>query len=29
MSLTPLHDWNLAPREAIALQRRLAGAGIG
>ena len=21
----PLHDWNLAPREAIALQRRLAG----
>ncbi len=25
MSLTPLHDWNLAPREAIALQRRLAG----
>ena len=25
MSLTPLHDWYLAPREAIALQRRLAG----
>ncbi len=25
MSLTPLHDWNFAPREAIALQRRLAG----
>jgi len=25
MPLTPLHDWNLSPREAIALQRRLAG----
>ncbi|WP_416139939.1 deoxyribonuclease V [Halomonas sp. HK25] len=25
MSDAPLHDWNLAPREAIALQRRLAG----
>ncbi|WP_302141567.1 deoxyribonuclease V [Halomonas alkalicola] len=25
MPFTPLHDWNLAPREAIALQRRLAG----
>lgn len=25
MPLTPLHDWNLTPREAIALQRRLAG----
>ncbi|MFO8045081.1 MAG: deoxyribonuclease V [Halomonas sp.] len=24
MPLTSLHDWNLAPREAIALQRRLA-----
>lgn len=22
---TPLHDWNLASREAIALQKRLAG----
>jgi deoxyribonuclease V len=25
MSLTPLHDWHLAPREAIALQRQMAG----
>ena len=25
MPFTPLHDWNLPPREAIALQRRLAG----
>lgn len=25
MSHTPLHDWNLSPDEAIALQRRLAG----
>ncbi|RTR02878.1 deoxyribonuclease V [Halomonas nitroreducens] len=25
MSSTPLHDWELAPAEAIALQRRLAG----
>lgn len=25
MSLTPFHDWSLAPREAIALQRRRAG----
>ncbi|MGJ7458914.1 deoxyribonuclease V [Halomonas sp. MA07-2] len=25
MPNTPLHDWNLAPREAIALQKRLAG----
>ncbi|MFW6346729.1 MAG: deoxyribonuclease V [Halomonas sp.] len=25
MSLAPLHDWDLAPCEAIALQRRLAG----
>ncbi|MCG6659350.1 deoxyribonuclease V [Halomonas campisalis] len=25
MTAVPLHDWDLAPREAIALQRRLAG----
>ncbi len=25
MPFTPLHDWNLSPREAIALQKRLAG----
>ncbi|SDK16176.1 deoxyribonuclease V [Billgrantia gudaonensis] len=25
MTTSPLHDWNLAPAEAIALQRRLAG----
>ncbi|MGE4534474.1 deoxyribonuclease V [Halomonas sp.] len=25
MPTVPLHDWNLAPRDAIALQRRLAG----
>jgi len=25
MPYAPLHDWNLAPREAIALQKRLAG----
>ncbi|MDY7116844.1 deoxyribonuclease V [Halomonas sp. SSL-5] len=25
MSLDPLHDWNLAPAQAIALQKRLAG----
>ncbi|WP_280553706.1 deoxyribonuclease V [Halomonas sp. 25-S5] len=25
MSIFPLHDWNLAPSEAIALQKRLAG----
>lgn len=25
MPATPLHDWNLAPKEAIALQKRLAG----
>ncbi|MDR9438630.1 MAG: endonuclease V, partial [Halomonas sp.] len=24
MSITPLHDWNLTPSEAIALQKRLA-----
>ncbi|WFM70407.1 deoxyribonuclease V [Halomonas sp. CKK8] len=25
MPVTPLHDWNLAPRDAIELQKRLAG----
>ena len=25
MPLSPLHEWNLAPRDAIALQRRLSG----